>query len=144
MEPQIVSVVMTSGGDPDLLRKKVASRLPQCVVQTVRADTASNGFFVEMIAAQTLRAYETNSLLARKPELDLLLRLAGTTQISKAIGQVGSKKGDPFLLVVGGPGDSLRRFHWEELGGSLLEKRRLSDSELDRIEVAALLNVEKA
>jgi tRNA threonylcarbamoyladenosine modification (KEOPS) complex Cgi121 subunit len=112
-------------------------------VQVVREDTATNGFFVEMIAAQTIRAKGTENLLAKKPEVDLLLRLAGTTQISRAIEQIGAKKGKPFLLVIAGPGRRLASLDLDELGGSELEKRDLSSDELDRIEQAALLNALK-
>jgi len=97
-----------------------------------------------MIAAQTLSANGTQNLLAKKPEVDLLLRLAGTSQISRAIEQMGAKKGKPFLLVIAGSGRGLTSLSVKELGGSELEKRDLSSDELDRIEQAALLNALKA
>ena len=113
-------------------------------MQAVRADATTNGFFVEMIAAQTLCARGTQNLLAKKPEVDLLLRLAGTTQISRAIEQMGAKKGKPFLLVIAGPDAGLVNLSVEEFGGSALDKRELSSYELDKIEQAALLNALKA
>ena len=143
MEAQVVSIVIRGGVDPGSVRKTVAAKLPGSIVQTVRADAATNGFFVEMIAAQTIRAKGTENLLAKKPEVDLLLRLAGTTQISRAIEQIGAKKGKPFLLVIAGPGRRLASLNLDELGGSELEKRDLSSDELDRIEQAALLNALK-
>jgi tRNA threonylcarbamoyladenosine modification (KEOPS) complex Cgi121 subunit len=84
-----------------------------------------------------LHAGSGGSLLAKKPEMDFLLRLAGTTQISKAIRQQGSTKGEPFLLVVAGPREikSSRSFEAMEL-----PRRKLSKKELERIEGAALLN----
>ena len=136
----MVSIIVSGGADPGSVRKIVEARLPGSIVQVVRADAATNGFFVEMIAAQTLRANGTQSLLAKKPEVDLLLRLAGTNQISRAIEQMGAKKGKPFLLVIAGHGRGLAGLSAEELGGSELEKRELSSDELDRIEQAALLN----
>ena len=144
MEAQVVSIIVRGGADPDSVRKIVEARLPGSIVQAVRADAATNGFFVEMIAAQTLRANGTQNLLAKKPEVDLLLRLAGTTQISKAIEQMGAKKGKPFLLVIAGPGRGLAGLSVKELGGSELERRELSSDELDRIEQAALLNALKS
>ena len=140
----MVSVIVRRGTDPDSVRKIVKAKLPGSIVQAVRADAATNGFFVEMIAAQTLCAKGTKNLLAKKPEVDLLLRLAGTTQISRAIEQMGAKKGKPFLLVIAGPCTRLVSLSVEELGGSELEKRELSSDELDRIEQAALLNALKA
>ncbi len=144
MEAQVVSIIVRGGADPNSVRKIVEARLPESIVQAVRADAATNGFYVEMIAAQTLRANGTQNLLAKKPQVNLLLRLAGTTQISKAIEQMGAKKGEPFLLVIVGPGRGLAGLNVKELGGSELERRELSSDELDRIEQAALLNALKS
>jgi tRNA threonylcarbamoyladenosine modification (KEOPS) complex Cgi121 subunit len=144
MNVEVVSVIVRGGADPGSVRKVVEAKVPGSIVQVVRADAATNGFFVEMIAAQTLSANGTQNLLAKKPEVDLLLRLAGTTQISRAIEQMGAKKGKPFLLVVAGSGRELTSLSAKELGGSELEKRDLSSGELDRIEQAALLNALKA
>jgi len=144
MESQVRTFVMKRGKDPDSIRKAVRANIPHSIVQTVRADAATNSFFVEMIAVQTLRAWGTPDLLAQKPEVDLLLRLAGTTQISKAIDQIGVKKGEPFLLVVAGPARELTKLSREQVGGPGLRARKLSLAELERIETAALLNVAKA
>jgi tRNA threonylcarbamoyladenosine modification (KEOPS) complex Cgi121 subunit len=140
----VVSLIIRDGSDPDSARKTAQAKFPGSIVQAVRADATANGFFVEMIAAQTLRANGTQNLLAKKPEVDLLLRLAGTTQISRAIEQMGAKKGKPFLLVILGPSSGLASLSVRELGGSELERRELSSDELDRIEQAALLNAQKA
>jgi len=144
METRVFSVVIKGGADPGPVRKMIEAKLPGSIVQTVRADAATNGFFVEMIAAQTLSANGTRSLLAKRPEVDLLLRLAGTTQISRAIEQMGAKKGEPFLLVIAGPGEGLAGLSAKEFGGLELERRELSSDELDRIEQAALLNGPRA
>ena len=141
MEPRVVSIIIKSGADPGYVRRTVAAKAPGSIVQTVRTDAITNGFYVEMIAAQTLRANGTPNLLARKPEVDLLLRLAGTTQISRAIEKLGARKGKPFLLVVAGPRKELARIVWKELGGRALAALDLSPDELQRIETAALLNV---
>lgn len=144
MKSRVVSIALKGEADPDSIRRMVAAKVPRSLVQVVREGTATNGFYVEMIAAQTLCAAGTSNLLARKPEVDLLLRLAGTTQISKAISKIGARKGEPFLLVVAGPARALAKLNWKEFGGAELETRTLSPDELDRIESAALLNVEKA
>jgi tRNA threonylcarbamoyladenosine modification (KEOPS) complex Cgi121 subunit len=140
----VVSIIFGGEADPDSIRRTLEARFPGSIVQAVRADAATNAFFVEMIAAQTVRANGTENLLARRPEVDLLLRLAGTTQISRAIEQIGAKKGQQFLLVIAGPGSGLATLNVRELGGSELERRELSSEELDRIEQAALLNAQKA
>jgi tRNA threonylcarbamoyladenosine modification (KEOPS) complex Cgi121 subunit len=126
------------------LKERVRARFPGSIVQTVRADAATNGFFIEMIAAQTLQANGTPSLLAKKPEVDFLLRLAGTTQISRAIKQVGARKGEPFIVVIAGPRRRPGILEASQLGGKELEKQKLTPHELDRIERAALLNALRA
>ena len=142
-EAKVVSFIIDGGPDPDSVKRTVKAKFPGSIVQVVRADAATNGFFVEMVAAQTLRANGTQSQLAKRREVELLLRLAGTTQISKAIEQMGAKIGEPFLLVIAGPDRGLVDLSLKELGGSELEKRELSSDELDRIERAALLNALK-
>ena len=122
---------------PEKAKLELTSLNPGSIVQTGRSKSAGNEFFVEMLAAQTLRARSVGCLLAKKPEMDFLLRLAGTTQISKAIKEHGSTKGEPFLLVVAGPREikGPRKFEAMEL-----PRRKLSKRELDRIEGAALLS----
>ena len=143
MESKVTSFLIEAGPDPDSIREKVIAQTPGSLVQAVSARAAKNGYYIEMIAAQTLHATGTPNLLARKPEVDLLLRFAGTTQISRAIGQMGAKIGRPFILVVAGPAKQLARVNWAELHGKELVKRDLSPDELERIEAAALLNVLK-
>ncbi len=127
--------------DPEELKLKAARECRGAVVQTAAQDAATNELFVEMLAAQTLQAQTTGSLLARNPEMDFLLRLAGTAQISKAIGEKGSAVGKPFLLVVA----SRRRLkELSGLTGLELPRRGLSKSELLRVERAALLSAERA
>ena len=123
------------------VRRRAVEANRGSLVQTVAAEAAANEFFVEMLAAQTLKAETTGSLLARKPEVDLLLRLAGTTQISKAIRENGAAGGRPFLLVVAG---RKRPKAVSGLAGLELPRRPLSTAELQRVEAAALLSAEKA
>lgn len=127
--------------DPDELKRKAAASSGEAVVQTVVEGSAANEFFVEMIAAQTLRARANGSLLARRPEVDLLLRLAGTTQISKAIREKGAVKGRPFLLVVAG---HRRPRTIEGLSATELPRRELSKEELVLVETAAMLTVQRS
>ncbi len=112
---------------------------PLLLVQGFSSETASNEFLVDMIAAQTLRAKETGNLLAKKPEIDLLLRLGGTTQIAAAIGRVGSRKGEPFLIVIAGDRSSVAR-QKPGPGWTRLRRAALSNEELARVERGALLN----
>ena len=142
MEIHCRSCTFPASSDPDKIKERAAKANPGAIVQTVGTRAASNGYLVEMIAAQTLRAKSTGNLLAKKPEIDLLLRLAHTTQISKAIREIGSARGDRFLLVVA----SQARLKREPgvLGGKLLPKGPLSEKDFDRVEESALLNAVRA
>ena len=129
------------GMDPDEAKGALARANPGAVVQTMKAGSVKNEFLAEMIAAQTLQAMESGGLLAKKPEIDLLLRFAGTTQISRAIGLEGSVKGRRFLAIVAGhaapslpPG----------FRGMQLPRKPLSRSELARIEGATLLGADRS
>jgi tRNA threonylcarbamoyladenosine modification (KEOPS) complex Cgi121 subunit len=123
------------------VKRALTLRNPRSVVQTLRMGEEDNEFLVEMIAAQTLRADSSGALLAKKPEIDLLLRIAGTTQISRAIRERGAKEGEPFLAVAAGrtPLKTPRG-----LAGFELPRRDLNDSDRSKIEEAALLDVHRA
>jgi len=94
-----------------------------------------------MLAAQTFQAESSGSLLANKPEIDLLLRLAGTNQISRAIREKGAKKGEPFLLIVAGRSEQILP---QRIPAKELPRRKLSRAELARIEKASLLGTRSA
>jgi tRNA threonylcarbamoyladenosine modification (KEOPS) complex Cgi121 subunit len=135
--------VVDAGVDPELIKARVRSLCPGALVQSVRADLTTNAFFIEMVAAQTARAAAVGILLADRPEIDLLLRLALTTQISGAIKKAGSKKGEPFLLVAAAEGKGMRALDRMRLGREV-PRRRLTEDELVAVERAALLNVLRA
>jgi tRNA threonylcarbamoyladenosine modification (KEOPS) complex Cgi121 subunit len=125
--------------DPTAARGRLVRLHPKLLVQAVRLETAANEFFVEMICAETVRAQASHVLLARKPEIDLLLRLASTTQISVAIAKAGARKGAPFLLIAAGDSKTMRSIR-VPCGWKRLARAKLSTAELERIERAALLN----
>jgi len=125
---------------PEEVKRKFQDANEGFVVQTTKADTTSNELFVEMLAAQTLTAKALGSLLANKPEIDLLLRLAGTTQISRSIKQKGARDGSRFLVVIAGSSEVKEP---KALAARRLERRELVRSELSRIETAALLNTKR-
>lgn len=126
---------------PNDAKKELAIKNPDALVQTVKAGDLGNEFFLEMLAAQTLRAQTSGALLAKKPEVDLLLRLAGTAQISKAISRDGSREGDPFVAIVAGRKKVIAPSAFAPFE---LERKELSKKELDMVERAALLDAERA
>jgi len=129
------------GASPEDFKRRFAHSNPGSMVQAVKGGLAGNEVFVELLAAQTLYAASSGGLLAKKPEIDFLLRLAGTTQISLAIRNAGAKSGDKFVVVVAGRSALTRPLG---IDGKELPRLELTGAELGRIEKAALLNAERA
>jgi tRNA threonylcarbamoyladenosine modification (KEOPS) complex Cgi121 subunit len=120
---------------------------PKAIIQVFGADRAPNAGAVEMIAAQTLTAAKSGSTLAERPELDLLLRLAGTRQIGEAFQRVGYKKNGKRLFMVAaaeGTGAALVRVRNRASRDgrfALVEKKKPGSGDLEIVERAALLAV---
>ncbi len=129
-----------AGSDPDEVKSKFQAANKGFLVQTAKMDAAKNELFFEMLAAQTLKARALGSLLAKKPEIDFLLRLAGTTQISQAISHKGAPRRRGFLLVVAGESEVRNA---RGVSARRLPRRDLARDELRRIEEAALLNAKR-
>jgi tRNA threonylcarbamoyladenosine modification (KEOPS) complex Cgi121 subunit len=127
------------------LSRSIRGEFPGLLVQTVDSAAATNEMFVEMIGEQTLEAGAAGSPLAKKPEVDLLMRLGGTTQIARAILQVGVKRGYEFILVVvGNEADILKLESTRSKGWERMPRHQLDRDDLQRIERAALLDAERA
>lgn len=127
------------------LLAEIRKQSPKVIVQLIRAASAPNPRAVEMIAAQTLMAARSGSTLAERPELDLLLRLAGTRQIGEAFRRVGYKSnGKRFFMVAASEG---HKAEMTRMGKRLstdkrfraLAKKQLAKSDLEHVERAALL-----
>lgn len=132
-------------GEVEGLLAKTREQNPGVIVQVVGGARAPNPSAVEMIAAQTLTAAKSGSTLAVRPELDLLLRLAGTRQIGEAFQRVGYKsKGKRFFMVAAaeGSGVALRRMSNRLAGDARfaeVARKRLAKGDLEQVERAALL-----
>jgi len=133
--------LLPSGTSPEESKRRFAEANPGSVVQAARARLARNERLVELLAAQTLQAESSGELLANRREMDLLLRLAGTTQISKAIRDAGASQGERFVLVVAGRRPVKLP---SMLDGKELQRSELTETELERVERAALLNAKRA
>jgi len=98
-----------------------------------------------MVAAQTLAAAKAGATLAEKPELDLLLRLAGTRQIGEALKRAGYRSGKQRLFLVaaweGAASEpkTLKRVASRDRRFRRLEERPPTEEDLDSVERAALL-----
>jgi len=126
---------------------KVRKQSPRAIIQVFSADRAPNTGALEMIAAQTLTAASVGATLAERPELDLLLRLAGTRQIGEAFKRVGYKSSGRKLFLVAaseGSGAALLRVSKalaKDGRFSEVPMKRPAKSDLERVERAALLAV---
>jgi tRNA threonylcarbamoyladenosine modification (KEOPS) complex Cgi121 subunit len=122
---------------------KLRSAHPALVIQLLRMKKLPSAAAVSMIAAQTLRAKETDCLLASKPEVDLLLRLAGTNQITEAMKESGYRStGKRMMLVAAGPETELAKLKKnlkQQERYSLREVGDLDEEDLICVEDAALL-----
>ena len=126
--------------NPEEEKRRLSATNPGFMVQAVRAAPHTNEFFLEMLAAQTFQAESSGNLLAKKPEIDFLLRLAGTTQIADAIRVAGARGGEPFVVVAAGGSE----VNGGRLGRHELRRRELSKTDLRRVEKAALLNTRRS
>ncbi len=127
-------------GGWDGLKAEMKRLFPTLLFQLVDAKGSLNENFFRLIAKQTLTAMDGKSLLARKPEVDLILRLARTTQISQAVNRVGYKEGNRRILIAAGRSGEVRRFLASGAArGTRLASSELSERELGWVEEAAIL-----
>jgi tRNA threonylcarbamoyladenosine modification (KEOPS) complex Cgi121 subunit len=118
---------------------------PGVIIQVIGGTRQPNPAAVEMIAAQTLEAARSGSTLAERPELDLLLRLAGSRQIGEAFRRVGYKSNDRRFFMVAasaGSGASLLRLSKrlaKDKRFTAVPKKAIGAGDLDEVERAALL-----
>lgn len=121
---------------------RMRSANPELVIQLVSMEDLPKAKTVRMIAAQTARAMGTGALLASKPEVDLLLRLAGTGQIAVAMKTCGyDAPGRKMLVALGpdGPLESLRETVAKQGAFKELKGDEIDEKGLRMVETAALL-----
>ena len=82
---------------------------PDLVIQGISSDFILSKDHVKKILLVSILAKKHNILLSKKLEVDILLRFAGTTQISEAIQNLGITKNQNFLLICIGKNQSLNK-----------------------------------
>jgi tRNA threonylcarbamoyladenosine modification (KEOPS) complex Cgi121 subunit len=115
------------------------------IFQIFASRRTPNPAAVKMLAAQTLAAADSGATLAKKPELDLLLRLAGTRQIGEAIERCGYKSGKGRLFLVAASEEDVTTSRVSALDPQKFRRvkdRALSKGDLEFVERAALLSAE--
>lgn len=148
MEQRVLSLALSlrsSAGESFL--SGVRRRFPKLTVQLVTFRREPNGRVLELLGNQTIMASKERSLLAGKPEVDLLLRVAGTTQIEAALRSIGYRRTGKKILVAIGDGrllGRLRRYCIEHAPGARpIRTSRLSARDMERVELGALLSTRK-
>ncbi|MDA4123432.1 MAG: KEOPS complex subunit Cgi121 [Thaumarchaeota archaeon] len=142
-------VGLQKSDSPEAELARLRSENPEAIIQLARFARAPNVRAIEMIAAQTLRARETDALVAERPEVDLLLRLAGTSQISEAIGRAGYKAGGKLYLVAAGTEAAISRLRRSLRATgkgtvyAILPTEDLDESGREMVEAAALLGTRR-
>src|SRR2546425_11549133 len=138
---EVACFLLEGRGEWEDLKAKLTKSFPDLLFQLVDARSGSNERFVRLVTAQTLKASGDGALLARKPEVDLLLRLARTTQISEALARVGYKRGEKRILIAAGKKEEVGRLVASGISeGRRLPSVELSESEWGRVEEAAILS----
>ena len=87
------------------------SEFPGLVIQAISSNFILSDEHVKKILSVSILAQKHNLLLSKKLETDILLRFAGTTQISDAIKNLGLAASQNFLLVSIGTNNSLNKLH---------------------------------
>jgi tRNA threonylcarbamoyladenosine modification (KEOPS) complex Cgi121 subunit len=137
--------VRVPAAEVDGLLAKAREHSPGVIIQVFAASREPNSGAVEMIAAQTLTAVKSGSTLAERPELDLLLRLAGTRQIGEAFLRVGYKSsGKRLFMVAAGEGNGaalgrLSKALTKDKRFVEVARKKMAKGDLEQIERAALL-----
>jgi len=138
---EVACFLLGARGEWEDMKARLLRSFPDLLFQLVDARSGSNERFFRLITAQTLKASADGSLLARKPEVDLLLRLARSTQISEALARVGYKRGEKRILIAAGKkGKVMRLVASGIVEGMRLRSVELSESEWLRVEEAAILS----
>jgi len=91
------------------LRKKY----PNLIIQCVSLKYILSKSHAEKIIKISIKAKNTNNMLSKKLETDILMRFACTPQISKAISRVGIKSKQSFILIAIGKKFNLKKLSSE-------------------------------
>ncbi|MDG6928800.1 MAG: hypothetical protein JRN39_04660 [Nitrososphaerota archaeon] len=91
-----------ASGDPAGEARELRKAARSLILQPFDPSLSRGSLHVQLLLGQTVRAMRTGQLLARKAEVDFLMRLALTDQIQKAISLAGAKPhGEAMLLLYG-------------------------------------------
>jgi len=86
--------------DADGFIRSIRAINNRVAMQAINADFAAGKEQVLSISQQSLQAKKKGTMLSKRIEIDMLLRLACTNQISKALDDIGLKDGINNVLII--------------------------------------------
>ena len=92
---------------------QIRSKHPSLMIQMIDSSFLLGVNHAKKILSISLNAQKNQILLSKKTETDILLRFAGTTQISYGIKTVGGKTKKDFVIIALGKKTSLNKLHTE-------------------------------
>ncbi len=102
--------------------KELRNQYTQIIIQAVSHQFILNVSHAKKILGISLHAKKNKTLLSKKIEIDILMRFAGTTQISDAIKIAGRNLNRDFFIIAIGKKSTLNKLH-SELKPSLNPKQ---------------------
>ena len=91
----------------DNLRKM----FPKVTIQAISKNYILNKSHIQKILQISTHAKKQKVMLSKKLETDILMRFAGTNQISQAISKIGINKKNDFIIIAIGSKTSLDKLH---------------------------------
>ncbi|MGA1975185.1 MAG: KEOPS complex subunit Cgi121 [Conexivisphaerales archaeon] len=97
-----------AGEDPTRQLAELRKGAAPALVQTLDSSAVAGREHLLLTLKQSVELKGSSQLLADRVEVDFLLRVAGTRQISKAVRVAGSQPGNKSILVVWGSAEDAR------------------------------------
>ncbi len=85
--------------EPKDLLDEIRRRFPKLVLQIISDNAVYDDEHLKWVARQSWLAKNRGIMLAKKVELDLLMRIAGAAQIADALKIAGARKDEPFVIL---------------------------------------------
>ena len=103
--------ITTEKNDSINLLDNLRKTFPKLSLQAISKNFILNKAHIKKILQISLESQKANLLLSKKLETDILMRFAGTSQISQAISKIGIDQKNDFILIAIGPKLSLNKLH---------------------------------
>ena len=85
--------------EPKDILDELRRRFPKLVLQIISDKAVYGDEHLKWVARQSWLAKDREIMLAKKVELDLLMRIAGVAQISDALKVAGARKDESFIIL---------------------------------------------